>query len=86
MEGSAIATLIAMVMETGRGVHVAHLSSEIGLAFIRDAQRRGLPVTVETCPHYLLFTSDSLREVRAYGKVNPPIRGERDRKGIMVGP
>ena len=85
VEGSAIATLIAMVMETGRGVHIAHLSSEIGLEFIRDAQRRGLPVTVETCPHYLLFSSDSLREVRAYGKVNPPIRGDNDRKALWSG-
>ena len=85
VEGTAIAALIAMVMETGRGVHIAHLSSAIGLELIRDAHRRGLPVTAETCPHYLLFSSDILREVGAYGKVNPPIRGDSDRKALWSG-
>jgi dihydroorotase (multifunctional complex type) len=85
VEGVAVAKLIAMVMDTQRPVHIAHLSSEIGLEFIRDAQRRNLPVTAETCPHYLLFTSDALREARSFAKVNPPIRGNSDRLALWTG-
>ncbi len=85
VEAVAVAKLIAMVMDTGRAAHVAHLSSEIALNLIRDAQRRQLPVTAETCPHYLFFSSDALREARSFAKVNPPLRGDRDRKALWAG-
>ncbi len=85
VEGVAVAKLIAMVMDTGRAAHVAHLSSEIGLELIRDAQRRHLPVTAETCPHYLLFSSDALIEARSFARINPPLRGDSDRHALWSG-
>ncbi len=85
VESTAIAKLIAMVEGTGRNAHVAHLSTESGLNLVRDAQRRGLPITAETCPHYLLFSSAKLREAGPFGKVNPPLRGEQDRKSLWTG-
>lgn len=85
VESAAIAVLMALVMETGRGVHVAHLSSAEGLAFIADAQRRGLPVTTEVCPHYLVFAAEEINEAGPYGKVNPPIRSRRHREALWQG-
>lgn len=85
VESAAIAMLIALVMETGRGVHVAHLSSADGVAFIADAQRRGLPVTTEVCPHYLIFAAEEINEAGPYGKVNPPIRTRRHRQALWQG-
>lgn len=85
VESVAIATLMALVMETGRGVHVAHLSSAEGLAFIRDAQRRGLPVTTEVCPQYLLFAAEELNHAGPFGKVNPPIRSKRHQQALWAG-
>lgn len=85
VESVAIATLMAMVMDTGRGVHVAHLSSAEGLAFIGDAQRRGLPVTAEVCPQYLLFNASDLNNAGPFGKVNPPIRGKRHQDALWAG-
>ncbi len=85
VESTAIAKLIALVDGTGRGAHVAHLSTKSGLNLVRDAQQRGVPVTAETCPHYLLFSSAKLREVGPFGKVNPPLRGDEDRKSLWAG-
>ncbi len=85
VESAAIAMLIALVMDTGRGVHVAHLSTAEGVAFIGDAQRRGLPVTAEVCPQYLLFTASALGDVGPFGKVNPPIRNSRHQDALWMG-
>ena len=85
VESMAIAKLITLVMETGRSAHVAHLSTAIGLELIRDAHRRGLGITAETCPHYLLFSTDRLQEVRSYGKVNPPLRSDEERMALWTG-
>jgi len=62
---------------TGARLHIAHKSSADGLYFVRDAKRRGVDITVETCPQYLLLNTDMMQ---ALGKesgimrVNPPIR------------
>jgi dihydroorotase len=62
---------------TGAHLHIAHKSSADGLYFVRDAKRRGVDITVETCPQYLLLNTDMMQ---ALGKeagimrVNPPIR------------
>ena len=85
IESAAIAMLMALVMETGRAVHVAHLSSSEGVAFVGDAQRRGLPVTGEVCPQYLLFTAEEINDAGPYGKVNPPIRSRRHRDALWAG-
>ncbi len=58
----------------GCRLHVCHESSRHVLPLIRDAKRRGVDVTVETCPHYLLLTADDMRRLGAVLRMNPPVR------------
>jgi allantoinase len=85
VEAAAIALLLTISEATGRSIHIAHLSSAAGLNLIRDARRRGVRVTTETCPHYLWFTSEKLQEAGPFAKINPPIRDEADRQALWAG-
>jgi dihydroorotase (multifunctional complex type) len=83
VEGTAIAILSAMALELNAAVHIAHLTSRLGVDLIRAARAAGCRrLTVETCPHYLLFTGDIVERVGTFGKVNPPIRTEQDRVSL----
>ena len=84
VESLAIARLLALAEEFQRRVHVAHMSTAAGVAHVRDAKRRGVPVTAETCPHYLLFTADMLDEIGPFGKVNPPIRNKIEQTALWA--
>ncbi|RBY87703.1 allantoinase AllB [Blastococcus sp. TF02A-30] len=79
-ETRAIRQVIDGARETGARVHVLHLSSARALPLLRDARDEGLPVTVETCPHYLVFTAEQVPDAAAEFKCCPPIRdaGNRD--------
>jgi dihydroorotase len=68
---------------TGGRVHLAHLSAAGSFEALRDAKRRGLPVTGETCPHYWMLTDEAVEEYDTHAKVNPPLRGERDRLAVI---
>jgi len=59
-------------------IHLAHISCERSLALIRAAKARGVPVTVETCPHYLLLNEEAVDGYRTEAKVNPPLRPDSD--------
>jgi dihydroorotase len=72
MEAVSRATIFAEW--TGARLHIAHKSSADGLYFVRDAKRRGVDVTVETCPQYLLLTSREMAAMGGLARVNPPIR------------
>ena len=65
--------------------HAAHLSSRGSVDLIREAKRRGLPVTAETAPHYIGLTDADLETYNTYLKVNPPIRGAEDRDALIEG-
>ncbi|WP_018124267.1 dihydroorotase [Desulfovibrio oxyclinae] len=69
-------------------IHLAHVSCEKAVEIIRQAKARGVKVTAETCPHYLLLTDEWLaepeNEYSAMGKVNPPLRTERDRQAMIA--
>jgi allantoinase len=80
-ERSAIARLVRLIEWCPTPLHVVHLSSAESLQPIREARARGLPVTVETCPHYLSFAAEEIAEGRTEFKCAPPIRdaAERDR-------
>lgn len=64
-------------------VHIQHVSTKLGLQLIRDAKRRGVKVTCETCPHYFSLTDEIAKEYNTFAKVNPPIREEEDRKAVI---
>lgn len=70
--------------ETGCAYHVCHVSSKESVALIRDAKKRGVDVTCETAPHYLLLDDSDLREDGAF-RMNPPLRSAEDREALIDG-
>jgi allantoinase len=73
-ENEAIALLIKLCKETDARIHVVHHSSADALGALRDARNAGLPITVETCPHYLAFVAEEIPEGATEFKCCPPIR------------
>jgi allantoinase len=84
-ELQAIARMIMMPILTGAHVHIVHLSSAEALPMLRSARARGLPITVETCPHYLYFSSNDIRNGATEFKCAPPIRDANNREALMRG-
>ncbi len=74
---------IALAELTGCRLHIAHVSAERTAALIRDAKKRGIPVTAEVTPHHLTLTETSLKGYDTNFKVNPPLRSEKDRKALL---
>src|SRR5438876_6831020 len=76
---------IALCELTGGNLHLAHLSTKESVALVRDAKKRGLPVTAETCPHYFTLTEEAVAGYNTNAKMNPPLRTEDDRQAILAG-
>ena len=75
---------IRLVEETGCRFHICHISTKESVALIREAKKKGLPVTCETAPHYLLLSDKDLQEDGKW-KMNPPLRAEEDRLALIEG-
>ena len=73
-EIEAIARAVLFAEETGCALHVVHVSTGRGVAEIAAARARGVDVTAETCPHYLVFDEDDLERLGAVAKCAPPLR------------
>ncbi len=84
-EASAIAMLAALMERWPVRVHIVHLSSAAGLAAVRAARARGLPMTAETCPHYLTFAAEEIPAGHTEYKCAPPIRGRAEREALWRG-
>lgn len=69
---------------TGGRVHLAHLSAAQSFDALRDAKRRGLPVSGETCPHYWVLTDEAVADYDTHAKMNPPLRSEADRAACIA--
>jgi allantoinase len=82
-ETNAIARVIALAEETGCGLHVVHVSCGSGVALIAQARARGVDVTCETCPHYLVFTEDDVEAVGALLKCTPPLRDVVEQASLL---
>ena len=78
-EHAAIELMLQLSGRTGARVHIVHLASAGGLAEINKAKSAGVPVTVETCPHYLTFCAEEIPPGATALKCAPPIR-ERDHR------
>ena len=78
-ELAAIRLLIALCREFGTRIHIVHLASAQVLPLLRAARAEGLPITVETCPHYLHFAAECIPDRATYLKCAPPIRSEANR-------
>ncbi|TES89037.1 MAG: dihydroorotase [Desulfobacteraceae bacterium] len=73
---------IALCELTGVPIHIAHVSTEESVRAIRDAKKRGIPVTAETAPHYFTLTEESVKEYNTNTKMNPPLRSDHDREAV----
>jgi dihydroorotase len=76
-EIEAINRVLTLAEWTGARVHIAHHSAADSLFLLRDFKRRGVDVTAETCPQYLLLNTDHMLKLGGVMRVNPPIREAR---------
>ncbi|MBR2078949.1 MAG: dihydroorotase [Clostridia bacterium] len=75
---------IALAEKTGCAYHVCHISTKESVEIIREAKRRGVDITCETGPHYLVLSDKDLKEEGRF-KMNPPLRSEEDRLALIEG-
>jgi dihydroorotase len=84
-EAVAVSAAAAVARESGVHLHVAHLSSALGLKAAEDAMRNGTSMSLETCPQFLLLTARDFDRVGAAMKMLPPIRTPADRDALVDG-
>jgi allantoinase len=82
LELAAIRTAVDIAGETGCALHIVHVSSPDGVALAREARARGIDVSVETCPHYLLLSEQDVVGLGAPAKCFPPLRPDALRLGL----
>lgn len=69
----------------GTPIHIAHVSTRGSVELVRQAKKRGVKVTCETCPHYFTLTEDAVRGFNTNAKMNPPLRTDDDVQAIKDG-
>jgi allantoinase len=84
-EDAAIRLLVELCRETRCALHIVHLSSAGSLETLRRAKEDGLPVTVETCPHYLCLEAEAIPDGATEFKCAPPIRNRENREALWQG-
>ena len=77
-ELEATSRAILLAAEAGNRLHIFHMSIASGADLVQRAKAGGQAVTAETCPHYLVLNEDHVKELKAYGKMNPPIRSKEE--------
>lgn len=65
--------------------HICHISTKTTKNMVRDAKKRGVKISCETCPHYFTFTLEEVLKSGVNAKMNPPLREEKDRLAIIEG-
>lgn len=85
VEAMSVAQLAVMCAEVNTHVHIAHVSCAAALATLQAAQAAGLPMTGETCPHYLLFTAADMDRLGPFAMIKPPLRTEADQAALWAG-
>jgi len=83
-EVDAIALLIRLAEEFQTPIHIVHLSSAAALPLLRDAKQRGVPISVETCVHYLWFAAEEIPDGATEFKCAPPIRSAANRDQLWA--
>lgn len=76
---------LRLVELTGGRYHVAHVSTAAAVEVIRQAKRRGLPVSCDTAPAYFALTETDVGDYRTFAKVSPPLRSDSDRQAVVAG-
>ena len=80
-----LAREIILAETLGKRAHICHVSTKGGVQLLREAKKRGVAITAETCPHYFTLTDDVIMSFDANTKVNPPIREAGDVAAIKEG-
>jgi dihydroorotase len=80
-----IARDIKLAEITRARLHIAHISTKGSVALIRNAKKRGVPVTCEACPHHFTLTDEAVYSFDPKFKVNPPLRTQDDVNAIVDG-
>ncbi|WP_263081520.1 allantoinase AllB [Endozoicomonas sp. Mp262] len=83
-ELEAISRVILFAEYTGCRLHICHLSTVKARTLIRQAKERGVDVTVETCPHYLVLDTGDLEKHGGFAKCNPPLRSPENREQLWA--
>jgi allantoinase len=78
-ELAAIELLLSLCREFRFPLHIVHLATGKAVGMLREAKAAGLPVSVETCPHYLCFSAEEISDGATWLKCAPPIRSRRNR-------
>src|SRR5437868_2638818 len=79
-ELDAIKQAIDLAAETNCRLHIVHVTCGSAVAIIAEARARGIDVSCETCPHYLVFTDEDMERLGAVAKCAPPLRSDSERK------
>ncbi|MBN2458355.1 dihydroorotase [Candidatus Woesearchaeota archaeon] len=82
-ESIAVAREIALAEDTGTPIHFTHISTKQSLDYIRDAKRRKIKVTCDTCPHYFILTDEAVRGYNPLARVNPPLRSKEHLDAVI---
>lgn len=78
----AITRLVEICRATGVRTHILHLSAASALPVIAEARADGLPITVETCPHYLTFAAEDIPDGATTFKCSPPVRSRANQEAL----
>jgi allantoinase len=81
-EREAVALLLRLCRELRAPVHVVHLSAAAAVPLVAEAKREGLPLTAETCPHYLSLAAEDVADGRTEFKCAPPVRERANRDAL----
>ncbi len=83
-EEQAVALLIELCRQTRARIHIVHVSAAEVIPLLRAARKEGLPLTAETCPHYLHFAAEDVPDGATEFKCAPPIRGRANREALWA--
>lgn len=81
-ELDAIEQAIDLAQETGCRLHIVHVSCGRGVKLVAEARAKGVDVTCETCPHYLVLTAEDMKTIGAVAKCAPPLRSTGEQKDL----
>lgn len=84
-EDEAVALIIALAKKHRCPAHIVHLASASALPLLREARADGVPISAETCLHYLTFAADEIADGATPWKCAPPIRDAENREGLWRG-
>ena len=86
-EEKAVKQMIEIAKGNNAITHIVHLSSKLALHLIQDAKKQGIPISTETCPHYLYFTQNDFLKanISNYLKTAPPVKFDEDKDALWQG-